>query len=165
MIIGDPIHFNDLLGTEGAKHVSRKQLYDAVSSRIGQRLYELKLQVDRVSLEQQALMSHSSKTSSDRATEIFHRVDWDSFGMGAQFSEESSTINKQISQTDDHVVSNLDRQIPKRGFSSEGGISLKIKKFMDSTEIMGFAARGLFVNDYKSRVESAKFGKIRPLKA
>ncbi|VVA96577.1 unnamed protein product [Arabis nemorensis] len=167
VIIGDPIPFNDLLGIEGAKHVSRKQLYDAVSSRIGQRLYELKVQVDRVSMEQQALMSHNSKTPSDRATEIFHTVDWDSFGMGAQFSEESSTITyKQNSQSDDHDVSNcLDRQIPKKGFSSEGGISMKIKKFMDSTEIMGFAARGLFVNDYNNRIESANFGKIQPLKA
>ncbi|KFK37936.1 hypothetical protein AALP_AA3G049400 [Arabis alpina] len=166
VIIGDPIHFNDLLGTEGAKHVSRKRLYDAVSSRIGQRLYQLKAQVDRVSLEQQALLSHNSKPSSDRATEIVHRVDWDSFGMGVQFFEESSTIiTKQLPQTDDHVVSDcLDREIPKIGFSSEGGISMKIKKFMDSTEIMGFAARELFVNNDKNRFETTNFGKIQPLK-
>ncbi|KAL0675711.1 hypothetical protein Bca4012_003692 [Brassica carinata] len=47
VIIGDPIPFNDLVDTEGAKHVSRKQLYDAVSSRIGQRLHQLKQQVDK----------------------------------------------------------------------------------------------------------------------
>uniref|UniRef100_A0A1J3JB78 Tafazzin family protein n=1 Tax=Noccaea caerulescens TaxID=107243 RepID=A0A1J3JB78_NOCCA len=163
VIIGNPIHFDDILGTEEAGNVSRKHLYDAVSSRIGKRLSELKAQVDRVSLEQQSIMSQNAKTSSDRAADIFHRVDWDSFGMGAYFSEESPsiTINKQVSQTDDPVVSScLDRQIPKRG-----GISLKIKKLMDSTEILGFAARGLFVNDYKSRAESAKSGIILPLKA
>ncbi|XP_010464077.1 PREDICTED: tafazzin-like [Camelina sativa] len=158
VIIGDPIHFNDILGTEGAKHVSRKHLYDAVSSRIGQRLYDLKTQVDKVSLEQEeSMMSHDAKTSSERAAEILHRVDWDSFGMGAQFSEESSAnSNKQTAQTDDGNV-----RYPKRGVSSEGAISLKIKKFMDSTEMMGFAARGLFMNEYKSWGESAK---IRPLK-
>lgn len=131
MIIGDPIHLSDLSDTEGAKNVSRKQLYDAVSSRIGQRLHQLKQQVDKVSL-------------------------------GAQFSEESPA---QISQTD--VVSNgLDCQVPKRGLPSEGSISLKVKRFLDSTEIMGFAAKGLFLNmDYKSRGESAKFGEIRALKA
>ncbi|CAH2055004.1 unnamed protein product [Thlaspi arvense] len=167
VIIGNPIHFDDLLGTEEAESVSRKHLYDAVSSRIGQRLYDLKAQVDRVSLEQQSLTSQDAKTSSDCAADIFHRVDWDSFGMGAHFSEGSSTINKQrIPQTNDCVVSNsLDRQIPKRGFSSEAGMSTKIKKFMDSTENMGFAARGLFVNDYKTRGESANSGKIRPLNA
>ncbi|CAA7015855.1 unnamed protein product [Microthlaspi erraticum] len=160
VIIGNPIHFDDLLGAEEAGNVSRKHLYDAVSSRIGKRLSELKAQVDRVTLEQQ---SQKAKTCSDRAAEIFHRVDWDSFGMGAYFSEESPsvTVNKQVSQTDDPVVSNcLDRQIPKRG-----GVSLKIKKLMDSTEMMGFAARELFVNDYKSRAESAMSGKILPLKA
>lgn len=158
MIIGDPIHFNDILGTEGAKHVSRKHLYDAVSSRIGQRLYDLKVQVDRASLAQESMMSHDTKISSDRAAEIFHRVDWDTFGMGAQFSEEfSASSNKQIAQTDDGII-----RSPKRGVSSEGGIGLKIKKFMDSTEMMGFAARGLFMNEYKSRGETAK---IRPLKA
>ncbi|KAJ4898483.1 Phospholipid/glycerol acyltransferase family protein [Raphanus sativus] len=131
VIIGDPIHLSDLSDTEGAKNVSRKQLYDAVSSRIGQRLHQLKQQVDKVSL-------------------------------GAQFSEESPA---QISQTD--VVSNgLDCQVPKRGLPSEGSISLKVKRFLDSTEIMGFAAKGLFLNmDYKSRGESAKFGEIRALKA
>ncbi|CAH2046534.1 unnamed protein product, partial [Thlaspi arvense] len=123
--IGNPIHFDDLLGTEEAENVSRKHLYDAVSSRIGQRLYELKAQVDRVSLEQQSLMSQDARTSSDRAADIFHRVDWDSFGMGAHFSEESSTINKQLGN-DCLVSSSLDRQIPKRGFSSEAGMSLKI---------------------------------------
>lgn len=165
MIIGNPIHFDDILRTEEAKNVSRKHLYDAVSSRIGKRLSELKAQVDSVSLEQQSIMSQNAKTCSDRAADIFHRVDWDSFGMGAYFSEEtpSVTISKEISQTDDCVVvsNSLDRQIPKRG----GGISLKIKKLMDSTEMMGFAARGLFVNDYKSRAGSAKSGKILPLKA
>ncbi|KAL1211730.1 N-acylphosphatidylethanolamine synthase [Cardamine amara subsp. amara] len=160
VIIGDPIHFNDLLGTEGAKHVSRKHLYDAVSSRIGQRLYELKSQVDRISLEQQFMMPLDAKTSSDHAAEIVHRVDWDSFGMVAQFSEESSAINKRIAQADDCNVKS-----PKRGSSSEGVNSLKIKKLMDSTEMMGFAARGMFVNEYKSRGESVNFCKIGPLKA
>ncbi|KAL0717643.1 hypothetical protein Bca4012_066965 [Brassica carinata] len=130
VIIGDPIHFSDLIDSEGAKHVSRKQLYDAVSSRIGQRLHQLKQQVDKVSL-------------------------------GAPFSEESPA---QISKTD--VVSNgLDCQVPKRGLLSEGSMSLKVKRFVDSTEIMGFAAKGLFLNNnYKSRSESANFGAIRPLK-
>lgn len=158
MIIGDPIHFNDILSTEGAQHVSRKHLYDAVSSRIGQRLYDLKAQVDRVYIEQQSMMSHNAKTPSDRAAEIFHRVDWDSFGMRAQFSEESSPSSKPIGQSDDRIV-----RSPKRRVSPEGGVSLKIKKLMDSTEMMGFAARGLLMNEYKSRVESANVG--RPLKA
>ncbi|CAG7882082.1 unnamed protein product [Brassica rapa] len=134
VIIGDPIPFNDLVDTEGAKHVSRKQLYDAVSSRIGQRLHQLKQQVDKVSL-------------------------------GAHYSEESpALLGKQISQTD--VVSNgLDCQVPKRGLPSEGSISLKVKRFLDSTEIMGFAAKGLFQSNYKSRDESANYGEIRGLKA
>uniref|UniRef100_M4CAC1 Tafazzin family protein n=1 Tax=Brassica campestris TaxID=3711 RepID=M4CAC1_BRACM len=134
VIIGDPIPFNDLVDTEGAKHVSRKQLYDTVSSRIGQRLHQLKQQVDKVSL-------------------------------GAHYSEESpALLGKQISQTD--VVSNgLDCQVPKRGLPSEGSISLKVKRFLDSTEIMGFAAKGLFQSNYKSRDESANYGEIRGLKA
>ncbi|CAH8361600.1 unnamed protein product [Eruca vesicaria subsp. sativa] len=161
VIIGDPIPFNDLLDTERAKHVSRKQLYDAVSSRIGHRLHQLKQQVDKVSLEQQALMSQNPKMSSDRAAEIIHTLDWDSFGMGAQFPEESSSHNKQISQTD--VVSNLlDGQAPKRGVPYEVSNSVKVKRFMDSTEIMGFAARGLFQNQNN---QNQNFGEIRPLKA
>ena len=78
--------------------------------------------------------------------------------MGAPFSEESSPSSKPIGQSDDRIV-----RSPKRRVSPEGGVSLKIKKLMDSTEMMGFAARGLLMNEYKSRVESANVG--RPLKA
>ncbi|CAN8269653.1 unnamed protein product [Cochlearia groenlandica] len=164
VVIGDPIPFDDIVGTERAKSVSRKHLYDDVSSRIGQRLHDLKVQVDIVSLEQQSTMSHKAKSFSEHAADIFQRFDWDTFGVGAHFSEEESVVNKQISHADDRIIVS-NSQVPRRGFSSEGRFSLKIKKLMDSTEIMGFAAKALFANYNKSRDESTSFGKISPLKA
>ncbi|XP_010546721.1 PREDICTED: tafazzin [Tarenaya hassleriana] len=163
VVIGDPIHFDDLLGTEGAKHVSRKQLYDAVSSRVGQRLLELKLRVDRLALEEQSVRSHDGKTPSDCAVEIFHRVDWDSFGMGTPYNDESN-VPGSVACTEDHVTDGLDRRNPTKGFSYEGGIASRIKRYMDRAEIMGFAARGLFENDYKTKGDSEDVGKIRALR-
>ncbi|XP_050384185.1 uncharacterized protein LOC126800815 [Argentina anserina] len=55
VVIGDPIYFDDLLNNEEAKHLSRGKLYDAVSSRIGHRLRQLKVQVDRLAQGTQLL--------------------------------------------------------------------------------------------------------------
>ncbi|XP_040375093.1 tafazzin isoform X2 [Rosa chinensis] len=134
VVIGDPIYFDDLLNNEGAKHLSRGKLYDAVSSRIGHRLRQLKVQVDKLT-------------------------------KGTQLLNDGSLIE----ETPELVVAGT--QEPRSfdrfrvGFSKDGWIASRMRSFMEPTELMGFAARGLFVN--RRAVETSESGsrRVGPLKA
>ncbi|KAG5626081.1 hypothetical protein H5410_011299 [Solanum commersonii] len=56
VLVGDPIDFDDLLAAGEKDNMPRGKLYDAVSTRIGDRLQKLKAQVDRLAV-QEALQS------------------------------------------------------------------------------------------------------------
>ncbi|KAG1371253.1 hypothetical protein COCNU_16G003470 [Cocos nucifera] len=154
VLIGDPIAFDDLLiDKDDAQHDSRGILYDAVSSRIGHRLQELKVQVDRLSLEQPLEVPEYYIHNSKRGYRIWQQVDWEAFGMGNfMLSEEDSMFVKRASpkQTVQNVDQpqklNLTPRTVRVGFSYEGGIVSRIRGFMNPTDLMGFAARGLFMN-------------------
>ena len=154
VLIGDPIAFDDLLiDKDDAQHDSRGILYDAVSSRVGHRLQELKVQVDRLALEQPLEVQEYYIHNSKRGYGIWQQVDWEAFGMGNfMLSEEDSKFAKRASpkQTVQNVDQpqklNLAPRTFREGFSCEGGIVSRIRGFMNPTDLMGFAARGLFVN-------------------
>lgn len=153
VLVGDPIHFDDLLDAEEAKGEFTGRLYDAVASRIGHRLHDLKVQVDQLSLQQEMELQNYRGRSTERAAGILRQVDWDSFGMGNfTFNDEEASPAQEIQiqpkvdvgyHQQESVSSDRDFRV---GFSREGGIASRIRSFMDPTELMGFAARGLFMN-------------------
>ncbi|XP_010921824.1 uncharacterized protein [Elaeis guineensis] len=154
VLIGDPIAFDDLIvDKDGGQLDSRGILYDAVSSRIGHRLQELKVQVDRLALQQPLEVQEYYIHNSERGYGIWQQVDWEAFGMeNFMFLEEDSKFVKLVSpnQTMQNVDQpeslNLATQTVRVGFFYEGGIVSRIRGYMNPTELMGFAARGLFIN-------------------
>ncbi|KAK3441593.1 hypothetical protein EUGRSUZ_B01913 [Eucalyptus grandis] len=164
VLIGDPIHFDDLLNMEGLENVSRGKLYDAVTSRIGHRLQELKMLVDKLALEQSMQSCTHSMQNSERVAGILQQVDWESFGIEAEAISEHhpSTQNPHI-QPEERICSPKDTVGTDRyfrmGFSYEGGAFMsRMRGYMDPSELMGFAAKGLFMNGYrpKERLEDTR---------
>ncbi|KAK1293530.1 N-acylphosphatidylethanolamine synthase [Acorus calamus] len=151
VLIGDPIHFDDLIpGSEDAENDSRGLLYDAVSARIGHRLHELKTQVEKLDLSRSLELQNHSTENIERANKIVHQVDWESFGMESYLPMEEdnghSTTIKQFTETERPPPVSESTHCVKLGFSFEGGIVSRIRGYINPSEFMGFAARGLFAN-------------------
>lgn len=147
MLIGDPLFLDDLvMYKDDPQHVSTGILYDAVSTRIGHQLQELKSQVELLAAEQQ--LEIRDVDNRERATGIWQQVDWEAFGMENMLEEPAGTTNVA---THDHPIqvleqkSNSTRSIRIR-LVDEGGIVSRIRGFMNPSELMGFAARGLLIN-------------------
>ncbi|PON52088.1 Tafazzin [Trema orientale] len=171
VLIGDPIHFDDLLNADGAKSESIGRLYDAVAARVGHRLYDLKVQVDQLALQQQIELQNYHGRSAERAAGILQRVDWDSFGMGNFTSndDEASAIREfkiqpkpDVSNHQQEEVVSSDRYF-RVGLSYDSSFTTRMRSFMDPTELMGFAARGLFMHR-KAQNVSGTPREIGPLK-
>ncbi|GKU97702.1 hypothetical protein SLEP1_g10810 [Rubroshorea leprosula] len=165
VLVGDPIDFDDLLNEEVSKDVSRGKLYDAVALRIGKRLHELKVQVDRLALEQSAQLQNHLVQGAEKAAYILHQVDWDSFGLGSHDMEVDSMQRGPSPQPNTKVphqeVSASDRYFRMEFSSFECGLASRMRSYMDPTELMGFAARGLYTN-YRSR--NASVSNASPLR-
>lgn len=169
VLIGDPIVFDDLLNMEETQDVSRGKVYDAVASRIGSSLQDLKIQVDKLAFEQAVKLQNYSLRSIDRAAGLLQQVDWESFGMGSYVSSEddSFTMGKDIpiqselnfAHFEEYDTSN---RYFKMGFFYQVGIVSRIRGYMDHTELMGFAARGLFMNR-GSENNSSNLREVGPL--
>ncbi|KAK9292280.1 hypothetical protein L1049_020244 [Liquidambar formosana] len=169
VLVGDPIQFDDILNVEGIQHLSRGKLYDAVSSRIGHRLQELKVQVDKLVLEQAIQLRNHPLQTTERAAGILQQVDWESFGMGSYIFSEDESSGKQEIQAQSNVGLPHSQEPTsdgcfRVGFSYEGGIASRIRGYMDPTELMGFAARGLFINR-RANENPASVGQVGPLRA
>ena len=160
VLIGDPIHFDDLLNMEGLEHVSRGKLYDAVASRIGYRLQGLKMLVDKLALEQSMQLCTHSMQNSQRVAGILQQVDWESFGIEADaFAKHYPSTQTPHIQPEEHLTGPKDTAGTDRyfrmGFSYEGGAFMsRMRGYMDPSELMGFAARGLFTNVYRPKERS-----------
>lgn len=167
VLVGDPIEFDDLLNSEGSELASRGSLYDAVSSRIGQRLQELKAQVDKLALEQSNRMKQFAVQSMDRAAGILQQVDWESFGMKNYVISSDDSASSNQGQAEEEVTlsyqqqSILDQYKTTR-FTDEGGIMSRIWSIGDPNELMGFAARSIFPN--QPREASQNFHQLNPLR-
>ncbi|RWW75955.1 hypothetical protein BHE74_00016024 [Ensete ventricosum] len=172
VLIGDPIFLDDLLvDKDDPQHVSTGILYDAVSSRIGHRLQELKVQVDRLALEQPfEARDYYSVHDREYGCRIWQQVDWEAFGIENYMLEERSQISNGVA--DDQPMRIHDRshttnspRVIRMGFFDEGGIISRIRGYMNPSELMGFAARGLFING-RIRDESRETVRdVSPLKA
>lgn len=177
VVIGDPIDFDDLVNdnVEENLNVSRGKLYDAVSARIGDRLQKLKAQVDRLALEQQLHSKNHPCRVTEQAEGILQHVDWESLGMESYMGNHSilTTEGNSVAEHEKFEItqpqendSSPDTYL-KMGVSSsyEGGFVSRIRGYVDPTELMGFAARGLFVNCRLIKQNSANVDGIGPLKA
>lgn len=169
VIIGDPIQFDDLLNSEGAKSLPRGKLHDAAASRIGHQLHELKVQLDKLVLQQEFELQNRPFRNTERAAEILQQVDWESFGMGSLTSSEDDKGTKEEIQIQPKLEASYQKEPSssdwhfKVGFSDERGIASRMHGFMDPTEFMSFAARGLFMNRKSQKVSRPR--EVGPLKA
>ncbi|XVE89643.1 hypothetical protein DITRI_Ditri20bG0012200 [Diplodiscus trichospermus] len=169
VLIGDPIRFDDLLNVEETTDdASRGKLYDTVASRIGHQLQNLKVQVDRLALEQSLLLQNHSEDGAERAAHILHQVDWDPFGTGNnKYMVDESSVEQtlvHLKPSDTLPEESTQDQYFRMGFSCEGGITSRIRSYMDSTELMGFAARGLFMN-CRLKENRSRISYISPVRA
>ncbi|KAF5746731.1 hypothetical protein HS088_TW06G00905 [Tripterygium wilfordii] len=163
VVVGDPIHFDDLLNAEGVQYLPREKLYDAVASRVGIRLHELKAQVEKLAIEHSITLA-----STERADAILQQVDWDSFGIGSLVSAEDGAsmqgfqVQKNVNYTPPQQP-----QAPEKTFrtvsSFESGVMSRMRRYIDPTELMGFAARGLFVNS-RPKERPVRVIEVRPLR-
>lgn len=178
MLIGDPIYFEDLFNGDAVKGELTGNIYDAISSRIGRRLRELKVQVDQLALRQEIELQKFRKSTVDRAAEIMQRIDWEPFGMGNFSLDDDEAFLAQETLIQPLVLdrNHSQHELSGRHFgvavSYESGITSRMRNFMDKTELMrnfmdktelmGFAARGLFMNRGAGKIEP--FPSVGPLK-
>jgi monolysocardiolipin acyltransferase len=163
VIVGDPIKFDDIINMEKGPVVPRKKLYDAVAARIGDRLHELKAQVDTLAMEQEMRLQDRSPHSMERASGILHQVYWELFGMD-NFISSADDDSMQTPETVDLPNSSVSEQ-HQHSHNKKVGFSYKMRGYMNQMELMSFAARGLFMNNNETK-DSAGFSReIRPLKA
>ncbi|KAE8733388.1 Subunits of heterodimeric actin filament capping protein Capz superfamily isoform 1 [Hibiscus syriacus] len=100
VLIGDPIHFDDLLNVEDTSDASRGKLYDAFASRIGHHLQNLKVKVDKLALEQYIELENHNKDGAECAANFLHQVDWDPFGLGNhEYMAAESSVEKTQDRT------------------------------------------------------------------
>lgn len=138
VLIGDPIEFDDLVDEEQTKHLSRGKLYDAVASRIGHQLKKLKLQVDRLALEE---------PSAERVADILYQVDRESLGLQNHLlNEDYSLAQEALVQSKLDISPTQERSFFRMRLSYGDAFASRMRGYMDPTELMGFAARGLFMN-------------------
>ncbi|KAL2941037.1 Tafazzin [Bienertia sinuspersici] len=167
VLIGDPVEFDDLLNAEETELSSRGNLYDAVSTRVGERLKELKLQVDKLAVEKPRQMKEYALQGIGRAAEILQQLDWESFGMNSHISyQDDSEFSKLQRQNKEVILSHQEDSVPENYSMtqfSDGGIMSKIQSHINSTEFMGFAARGVLLNQLNRVSEVPR--QLNPLRA
>lgn len=161
VLLGDPIHFDDILDAEGVENISRGKMYDAVSSRIGQRLQQLKVQVEKLALEQSVEFQQAAAGITERAADMLQQVDWGSFGPGSHVSTEERDLPCEPRPSQELLSSDRYFRI---GFSYDSIIISRMRGYMDSTELLGFAARGLFMN-FRAREHTACIRDVGPVRA
>lgn len=171
VLVGDPIEFDDLLAVGEKDNMPRGKLYDAVSTRIGDRLQMLKAQVDRLAVQEALQSRHYHDHVGERAAGIVQHVDWEALGMNNYMSTEEDQVSPSRQEpsseepsVEKQVEENSQDGYSRLGFSRESGLMSRIRGYMDSTELMLFSARCLVTNSrIKENFENIQ--EIAPLKA
>ncbi|KAJ1380891.1 Tafazzin [Sesbania bispinosa] len=173
VLIGDPINFDDILNMEEGPDVPRQRLYDAVAARIGNRLRELKVQVDTIAVEQEMQLQDASHNM-ERASGILQQVDWELFGMDSFISADDDSRQKQETVVLPNIGVSVNQQSHckrvgsvsdnQQSHSKRVGFSYRMRGYMDQMELMSFAARGLFMNN-ETKNSAGCSREIGPLKA
>lgn len=174
VLVGDPITFDDLVSEGADNNLSRGKLYDAVASRIGDRLQKLKVQVETLAVDQALELEKYPSRVTERAARLLQNIDLESLGMGTYMGlkPDDNLLKKDLlpepSAAQHHPQENSpeERCFGGAGYSAGGGFVLRIRGYMDSTELTVFGARGLYAtnrgnNDYLGRLRDAN---NRPLK-
>ncbi|OEL28509.1 hypothetical protein BAE44_0010473 [Dichanthelium oligosanthes] len=153
VVVGDPINFDDLIidNNDATQHVSRGILYDKATQRIGQRLQELKVEVDRLAAEQQSeLQNHHIHNVSDDGYWLWQQVDWEGFGIGSSMlSSEPSGVQEPSKEAKPEPHLEVEQSIspePSTTISYDVAVPHWFQHHVDPSELMGFAARGLIKN-------------------
>lgn len=152
VVVGDPINFNDLIvdNSDDTQHISRGILYDKATQRIGQRLQELKAEVDRLAAEQQSeVQNYYIHNTVDDGYRLWQQVDWEAFGIGSSMSSsEPSAVQEPPKQgePEPHLEEQSVSPVPSAATSYDVGVPHWFRRHMDPSELMGFAARGLLKN-------------------
>lgn len=146
--MGDPINFDDLIidNSDDTQHTSRGILYDKATQRIGQRLQELKVEVDRLAAEQQSeLQNHNIHNVSDDGYRLWQQVDWEGFGIGnSMLSSEPSAVQEQSKEAEPELRLEVEQSVSPA--PSDVAVPNWFQRHVDPSELMGFAARGLIKN-------------------
>uniref|UniRef100_A0A0A8YVG9 Tafazzin family protein n=1 Tax=Arundo donax TaxID=35708 RepID=A0A0A8YVG9_ARUDO len=153
VVVGDPINFDDLIidNSNDTQHISRGILYDKATERIGQRLQELKAEVDRLAVEQQSeLQNHNMNNMSDGGYRLWQQVDWEAFGIGSSMlSSEPSAIQEPSKQAKPEPHLEVEQSVSPAAsevISYDAAVPHWFRRHLDPSELMGFAARGLIKN-------------------
>ncbi|KAL8540915.1 hypothetical protein ACS0TY_002245 [Phlomoides rotata] len=166
ILVGDPIEFDDLIDGADA-NISRGKLYDAVSARIGNRLQKLKLQVEKLAMEQALQLQNCPSRVTERATNLLQKIDWESLGMGSYIGGDDNPLSPKQELSLDPNIGQLYPQESSRfkaGFSGGGAFASRIREYMESTELTVFGARGLF-NNHRTNEYLDGLRRVSPLKA
>lgn len=166
MLIGDPINFDDILefDMEKGSNVPRRRLFDAVASRIGDRLHEMKVQVDTIAIDQEMQLQDKSSHSTERTSKILQQVDWELFGMDSFMSVEDDSKQRQETVALSNVSVSQHHQQSHSDQSWRAGFSYRMRGYIDQMELVSFAARGIFLNnDTKNSARPSR--EMGPLKA
>ncbi|KAE9593694.1 putative transferase [Lupinus albus] len=166
VLIGDPINFDDILSIEKGPEVPRKMLYDAVSTRIGDRLHELKVQVDKLATKQEMHFQYDSSHSIERASGILQQVDWELFGMSSVMSSDDDSNQRQETVS----IPNISVSQPQQSDTDNDqhrriGFSYRMRGYMNQMELMSFAARGLFMRNNETNNSAGYSRELGPVKA
>ncbi|CAL0302302.1 unnamed protein product [Lupinus luteus] len=166
VLIGDPINFDDILSIENGPEVPRKMLYDAVSTRIGDRLHELKVQVDKLAIEQEMHLQDNPSHNIERASGILQQVDWELFGMSSVMSSDDDSKQRQETVSIPNIsVSQPQQSDTDNDQSRRIGFSYRMRGYMNQMELMSFAARGLFMRNNETNNSAGYSRELGPVKA
>ncbi|CAI0459913.1 unnamed protein product [Linum tenue] len=149
VLVGDPIYLDDLANNGSEKEdLARGKLYDTVAARIGHRLQKMKAKVDQLALQELHLLQNAGMP--ERATT--------NLDLYALDSSEEQGFGQTILSSSTHEKSRMgDTSFMAR-------VSSRMAAYWDSTELVGFAAKGLF-SSLEAKVGGSSVGDLSPLKA
>lgn len=169
VLVGDPISFDDLINEGSENNLSRGKLYDAVATRIGDRLQKLKVQVETLAIERALELEKYPSLVSQQAARLLQKIDWESLGMGSFMGlddnppQQDPLVEDNVAQHDPQESSGEERCFGGGyGYYVGGGFVSRIRGYIDS-ELTVFGARGLYRDDRRKEY----FGRLRdvsPLK-
>jgi monolysocardiolipin acyltransferase len=148
VVVGDPINFDDLLidNCGDTQDIPRGILYDKVTQRIGQRLQELKVEVDRLAAEQEPELQN--RNVGDDGYRLWQQVDWEGFGIGSSMLPSEPSAAAQVPSREAEPEPHLEVEqsvspAPSAATFYDVAVPHWFQRHVDPSELMGFASHGL----------------------
>lgn len=168
VLVGDPICFDDLINEGADNNLSRGKLYDAVATRIGDRLQKLKVQVETLAIERALELEKYPSRVSQQAARLLQKIDWESLGMASYMGlddnppQQDPLVEANVAQHDLQESSGEERCFGA-GYYVGGGFVARIRGYIDS-ELTVFGARGLLYRDDRRNEYFGSLRDVSPLK-